>query len=196
MFTLPDYVGPSAFGIKMGVIIPGSDLQTMILDDIMKMDADGMLTDGDVLAITESVVARAQNNFISIDSVAQEIQEILSLTPESRVGVVFPIISRNRFALILKSIARAVHGGQVIVQLSYPDDEVGNQIIPPDVAMELEKTGGGVIKPEDLGQGYTHPLTGAITSACMKVSSGIQGQNPLSISATTQQRSQITSQTQ
>ncbi|RQD81055.1 MAG: hypothetical protein D5R96_07660 [Methanocalculus sp. MSAO_Arc2] len=160
MFTLPDYVGPSAFGIKMGVIIPGSDLQTMILDDIMKMDADGMLTDGDVLAITESVVARAQNNFISIDSVAQEIQEILSLTPESRVGVVFPIISRNRFALILKSIARAVHGGQVIVQLSYPDDEVGNQIIPPDVAMELEKTGGGVIKPEDLGQGYTHPLTG------------------------------------
>jgi len=160
MFQLPDYIGPCAFGIKMGVIIPGTDLQEMILQDITRMDADGMLENCDVLAITESIVARAQNNFVSIDDVAAEIRNLLSLTPESRVGVVFPIASRNRFSLILKSIARAVPKGEVIVQLSFPDDEVGNQIIPPDVAIELGEKHGDLIRAGDLPREYTHPLTG------------------------------------
>lgn len=160
MFQLPDYIGPCAFGIKMGVIVPETDLQEMILHDITRMDADGMLENCDVLAITESIVARAQNNYVSIDDVAEEIKKVLSLTPESRVGVVFPIISRNRFSPILKSIARAVPQGEVIVQLSFPDDEVGNQIIPPDVAIELGEKHGGLIRPGDLPREFTHPLTG------------------------------------
>lgn len=160
MFTLPDYIGPCAFGIKMGVIVPGTDLQAMLLEEISKMDEDGMIEDGDVLAITESIVARAQSNFVKIDDIAKEIRELLSLSPDGKVGVVFPIASRNRFSFILKSIARAVPDGEVIVCLSYPDDEVGNQIIPPEVATELDRTYAGLIRSSDIGGDYTHPLTG------------------------------------
>ncbi|KUG19828.1 hypothetical protein ASZ90_010441 [hydrocarbon metagenome] len=158
--NLPDYVGSCAFGIKMGVIVPGSDLQTMLLQEITKLDRDNMLADCDVLAITESIVARAQNNFIGTDVVAEDVRETLSLQPDSTVGVVFPIASRNRFSLIMEGIARAVPEGQVAVQFSYPHDEVGNQIIPPEVACELEARTGGLITSGDLDREYTHPLTG------------------------------------
>ncbi|KUG21132.1 MAG: coenzyme F420-0:L-glutamate ligase [Methanomicrobiaceae archaeon] len=160
MFNLPDYVGPCAFGIKMGVIVPGTDLQAMLLQEVQKLDRDAMLADCDVLAITESVVARAQNNFVGTDEVARDVRETLSLQPDSTVGVVFPIASRNRFSLIMEGIARAVPEGEVVVQFSYPHDEVGNQIIPPEVAAELEARTGGLITPGDLNGEFTHPLTG------------------------------------
>ncbi|MDO9540234.1 MAG: coenzyme F420-0:L-glutamate ligase [Methanocalculus sp.] len=160
MFQLPSYVGPCAFGIRMGIIVPGTDLQRMLLDVVVRLDSDGMLEDGDVLSITESIVARAQNNMITTEKTAEEIQKILSLTPSSRVGVVFPIASRNRFSLILESIAKAVPEGEVIVQFSYPDDEVGNQIIPPEVAEELDERYNGLFTPEEINGNHTHPLTG------------------------------------
>lgn len=160
MLKLPDYIGPCAFGIKMGIVTPDSDLQSMILSDIMKLDSDGILHGSDVLAITESVVARSQNNFVSDEDVATSVRERLALTPQSRVGIVFPIMSRNRFSLILQGIAKAVPEGEVVVQLSYPDDEVGNQVIPPETAAKLVKKYGDVIRAEDVEGDNVHPMTG------------------------------------
>jgi len=157
---LPDYVGPCAFGIKMGVIVPGCDFTGMMLDALEKVDRDELLSDGDVICITESVVARSQKNYVTTDEVAEEVQEVLSLKPHHRLGVVFPIASRNRFALVLKGLAQAVPQGEVVLQLSYPADEVGNQIISPELAQEMEKKKGTCFAAEDLNRGHAHPLTG------------------------------------
>jgi F420-0:gamma-glutamyl ligase len=82
------------------------------------------INDGDILGITEAVVARSQGNYATVDQIAADVQARFS---GNHVGVVFPILSRNRFALVLKGIARGVQ--KVTVQLNYPADEVGNQLI-------------------------------------------------------------------
>ncbi len=159
MLKLPDYIGPMAFGIKMGVVVPGTDLQEMIVSALGKVAGDGLLDDNDVICVTESVVARAQNNYVSVDDIALELRHKLSLNKDSKVGVVFPITSRNRFSLILEGIARAVPAGEVVVQMSFPCDEVGNQIIPLEVMDELDLS-KGIIRAEDLnGFACLHPIT-------------------------------------
>jgi len=132
MFNIPQYIGPMAFGIKMGVILPGTSIVEEIFKTLQQGNQDGLLGDGDVLCITESVVARSQTNYVTVDEVSRQIKEKLSLQDTDRVSVVFPIASRNRFSLILKGIALAVPRGEVAVQLSFPRDEVGNQIISPE----------------------------------------------------------------
>lgn len=158
MLKIPDYVGPLAFGVKMGVILPGMDIVEKVFESLVLCHGDGLLNSGDVICITESIVARAQNNYITVDDVAREIAEKLKLSPEGKVGVVFPIASRNRFSMILKGIARAVPRGEVIVQLSFPDDEVGNEVISPEFAQSF---GQSMITMDDLeGKKFSHPLTG------------------------------------
>ncbi len=158
MIKLPDYVGPLAFGIKMGVILPGMSIVDEVYARLEECHRDGLLAPGDIVCITESVVARAQNNFITVDDVAKEIGRELHLSPQGRVGVVFPTASRNRFSLILMGIARAVPRGKVIVQFSVPADEMGNRIVSPDLAAQL---GNGVIPDQILPDpGFTHPVTG------------------------------------
>ncbi|HZK43459.1 MAG TPA: coenzyme F420-0:L-glutamate ligase [Syntrophomonadaceae bacterium] len=160
MGRIPDYIGVSAFGIKMGVIVPGSNLIDMVSEALTMCDKDGLLHDGDTVCITESVLARAQNNYIDVDDIAFQLKEKLGLKPDSKVGVVFPILSRNRFALILKGIAKAVPEGSVVVQLSYPSDEVGNQILPYDYAEENDKGYSDVITVEEIGDNrFLHPIT-------------------------------------
>jgi len=158
MVKLPDYVGPLAFGIKMGVVLPGMSIADEIYDRLEICHRDGLLNHGDIVCITESIVARAQNNFISVDEVAVEFARKLTLSPESRVGVVFPTASRNRFSLILMGIARAVSRGEVIVQFSVPTDEVGNRVVTPELAGQL----GNKAIPERMidDQRFTHPVTG------------------------------------
>ena len=158
---LPDYLGVVAFGIKMGVILPGSDLVDMVYDSLQQVDRDGLLDDGDVICVTESVVARSQGNFVSVKDIANQVRDKLNLNLSSRVGVLFPILSRNRFSLILKGIAAAVPQGEVIVQLSYPTDEVGNRLLPDDYCDSLGKRFGDVITQEEaLAANYRHPITG------------------------------------
>ncbi|NMA92594.1 MAG: hypothetical protein GX973_05690 [Firmicutes bacterium] len=158
MVKLPDYVGALAFGIKMGVILPGMSLVEKVYSKLKECHRDGLLSDGDIVCITESVVARAQNNFISVEDVALDVSRKLNLPPDSRVGVVFPTASRNRFSLILMGIARAVPRGKVIVQFSVPTDEMGNQVVTPELAGQL---GNRVIPDRLLGdRGFTHPVTG------------------------------------
>ncbi len=154
----PEYVGALAYGLKMGVILPGMDIVETIFEPLLRCRKDGLLGDRDVICITESIVARAQNNYITIDDIAREIKNKLKLPGRGKVAVVFPIASRNRFSMILKGIARAVPGGEVTVQLSYPNDEVGNRIIDADFADSLGKD---LISLEDLGgKTFKHPLTG------------------------------------
>ncbi len=158
MPKLPDYIGPVAFGLKMGVILPGMSIVDTIFEQLCRCHRDGLLQNGDIVCITESVVARAQNNYVTTSDIAREVQLKLGLTAQGKVAVVFPIASRNRFSLVLKGIAEAVPRGKVLVQFSYPCDEVGNQIISPDFAKEL---GRDLFTLEDLGgRSFKHPITG------------------------------------
>lgn len=160
MAIFPNYIGPAAFGVKMGVIVPGFDLISDVVERVNQCNQDGLLDDGDVLCITESVLARAQDNFVTLDEIAAELTEKLHLQPTSRVGVVFPILSRNRFAMTLEAIAKAVPEGEVILQLSWPADEVGNQIISDQLAEALCKEIYDVIYEEELnGHDLCHPIT-------------------------------------
>ena len=161
MGKLPDYFGVSAFGIKMGVIVPGSDVVELAYESLARCNEDGFLDDGDTICITESVVARAQNNYVTVSEISQQVSKKLNLKADSKIGVVFPILSRNRFSLIMKGIAAAVPQGHVVVQLSHPADEVGNQILPDDFAQKMGKTNGEVISLEDIGEDrFHHPVTG------------------------------------
>lgn len=155
---LPEYIGPMAFGVKMGVILPGMSIVDQVYDVLCRCHRDGLLGDGDIVCITESVVARAQNNYVTTGDIAREVREKLQLGPQGRVGVVFPIASRNRFSMILKGIAAAVPRGRVLVQLSFPRDEVGNQVVSPEFVGEMDKD---LITDSDLaGREFRHPITG------------------------------------
>ena len=85
------------------------------------------LHDKDVVAVTESVVARAQGNYASVDNIAEDVRAKFG---GGTIGVIFPILSRNRFAICLKGIAKGA--GKIVLMLSYPSDEVGNELVSPD----------------------------------------------------------------
>jgi hypothetical protein len=160
MAKLPAYIGPAALGLKMGVVVPGSDLKGMIAEVVKQCHRDQLLADGDVLCITESVLARAQNNYVTTEEIAAELRERLELAPNARIGVLFPIASRNRFSMILEAFASAVPQGEVVVQLSWPRDEVGNQIISEAFSSSLGKVYTDAITPQELqGHSFKHPIT-------------------------------------
>ena len=120
-------IGTIVRGIRAPIIKKGDDLEKIVVDCIIKAheEDDIQFKDKDVLAITESLLARAQGNFITVDNIAEDVHRKFGDT----VGVLFPIYSRNRFSLILKGIARGVE--KVYVQFSLPRDEVGNPIYNP-----------------------------------------------------------------
>lgn len=119
-----------ARGVRAPIIREGDDIVRITADCVEQaMREDGFsLSDRDVVAVTEAVVARAAGNYASVDDIAADVSAKL---PGGTVGVVFPILSRNRFAICLRGIARGAK--KVVVQLSYPSDEVGNHLLDPDV---------------------------------------------------------------
>lgn len=146
---LPDYIGPGALGIKMPLIKPGDNLSEMVYNSLERCAKDGLLEDNSIACITESVVAKAQNNYVTLDDVAQEAREKLNLKKSSVLGVLFPIASRNRFSPILRGIARAVPSGKVYVQFPEEKDEVGNELINhPATGMNYLKFYKNIIKEE------------------------------------------------
>ncbi len=157
MARLPDYIGPIAMGLKMGVITPGMDIVEEVFQTLKSAHQDDLIDDGDVVCITESVVARSQENYIEVDEVSEILRSALNLDEDETLGVVFPITSRNRFSMILESIAKAVPKGKVIVQFPFPSDEVGNQVISPEF---VEKLGKEIITEEDMDEEKcVHPIT-------------------------------------
>ena len=122
-------VGTISRGIRCPIIKEHDDLAKIVTESVLDAaKCEGFeLRDKDVIALTESIVARAQGNYASIDAIAKDVKEKLG---GGTVGVIFPILSRNRFAILLKGIARGCK--KVILMLSYPSDEVGNALLTYD----------------------------------------------------------------
>ena len=122
-------VGTISRGIRGPIIREGDDMAAIVVNAVMDAAAsEGFeLRDRDVVAVTESVVARAQGNYASVDAIAKDVKAKLG---GETVGVIFPILSRNRFAICLRGIARG--SKKVVLMLSYPSDEVGNELVSLD----------------------------------------------------------------
>ncbi|HHW57054.1 MAG TPA: F420-0--gamma-glutamyl ligase [Clostridia bacterium] len=124
-----ELIAAQALAIKTGLILPNDDISEVVADAVK-----GIAKDGDIVCVTEAVVARSQNRYVTSDELSRMIKESFKLNPQSTLAVVYPIASRNRFALVLKAIAMATEGGRVIVTFPIPADEVGNQIIDAEMA--------------------------------------------------------------
>ena len=122
-------VGTVSRGIRCPIIREGDDLAGIVTNSVLEAcEAEGFsLRDRDVIAITESIVARAQGNYASVESIAEDVRAKLG---GETIGVVFPILSRNRFAICLRGFAMGAK--KVVLMLSYPSDEVGNELVSLD----------------------------------------------------------------
>jgi len=119
-------IGTRAMGLRTPIIRESDDLVSIICQTVKDtVEHENIrINDGDIIGITEAVVARSQGNYATLDQIAADVRTIFN---GGHVGIVFPILSRNRFAMLLKGIARGVD--KVTVLLSYPADEVGNQLV-------------------------------------------------------------------
>ena len=154
-------LGTVSMGVRAPIIRQGDDMVKIVTDCIL----DAMKYDGlqprnrDIVAMTEAIVARAQGNYATVDNIAADVKAKLG---GETVGVIFPILSRNRFAICLRGIAKGCK--KVVLMLSYPSDEVGNHLIDLDM---LDEKGinpySDVLSEEQYRElfGYTvHPFTG------------------------------------
>ncbi|MDO4551941.1 MAG: coenzyme F420-0:L-glutamate ligase [Bacillota bacterium] len=123
-------VGTTSRGLRAPIIREGDDLEKIVVDTLLKAaEAEGFpIEDRDVLAVTEAVVARAQGNYATVDQLAADVKAKFG---RGTLGLVFPILSRNRFAICLRGIARGAE--KIVLQLSYPSDEVGNHLVDLDL---------------------------------------------------------------
>lgn len=122
--------GTISIGVRAPIIREGDNLIDIVSDSVIETSNQlGLpLKDKDVIGITESIVARAQGNYATVDDIALDIKNKFG---DNTIGVIFPILSRNRFAICLRGIAKGAK--KVVVMLSYPSDEVGNKLISDDV---------------------------------------------------------------
>ena len=128
-----DYIGTISRGIRAPIFNQGDDLVKITADCVISASEQGgfPIQDKDIVAVTESVLARTQGNYANMDQIAKDIKNKFG---DDTVGLVFPIFSRNRFSKILKGIAKGAKN--LIVQLSYPSDEVGNSFVTMQKLME------------------------------------------------------------
>ena len=154
-------IGTVSMGVRAPIIREGDNLVDIVTGCVLDaMKFDGLTPrDRDVVCMTESIVARAQGNYVSVDDIAQDVRNKFG---GETVGVIFPILSRNRFAVCLRGIAKGCK--KVVLMLSYPSDEVGNHLIDWDL---LDKHNidpyRDVLSEEKYRQlfGYIkHPFTG------------------------------------
>lgn len=119
--------GTISRGIKAPIIREGDDIVKIVYDSVVKVmkEDNFQLHDRDIIAVTEAVVARADGNYCTVDDIAQDVMD--KFDGKKHIGVVFPIMSRNRFAICLRGIARGA--SKVTVQFSFPSDEEGNSLV-------------------------------------------------------------------
>ena len=127
-------IGTVSRGVRCPIIRKGDDLAKIVTDSIIEAGESENIEfrDRDIVSVTESVVARAQGNYASVDDIAKDVER--KFGKDSTIGVIFPITSRNRFSICLKGMARGVK--KIVLMLSYPSDEVGNQLISLDLIDE------------------------------------------------------------
>lgn len=128
-------VGTISIGIKAPIINPKDDLQKIVVESVLTATKESGLSleNRDIVAVTEAVVGKTQNNFATIDHITKDVKNKFG---EKTVGLVFPILSRNRFLHLLRGIAKGVK--KLIIQLSFPSDEVGNPLIEPEKIFESD----------------------------------------------------------
>ena len=129
MDTKERRVGTCSRGIRCPIIREGDDIAKIVADSVLEAaECEGFaLRDRDVISVTESVVARAQGNYATVDDIAADVKAKLG---GGTIGVIFPILSRNRFAICLRGIAKGAK--KIVLMLSYPSDEVGNELVSLD----------------------------------------------------------------
>lgn len=154
-------VGTTTRGIRTPIVKQGDDLVNIVVDSVLAaVDRENIvLKDKDVIGITESLVARAQGNYASVDSIAEDVAKKFP----DEIGIVFPILSRNRFSILLKGIAKS--NRKIHLLLSYPSDEVGNHLMDLDKLDELKINPYSDVLTEDdyrrlFGERVLHPFTG------------------------------------
>ena len=154
-------VGTVVRGLRCPIIKEGDKIEDIVVESVLKAsEAEGFtINDKDIVTVTESIVARAQGNYASIDSIAKDVKAKFG---DYTIGVILPILSRNRFAICLRGIAKAAK--KIILMLSYPSDEVGNHLVDLDM---LDDKGVNpwtdVLTEQDFRNlfGYNkHPFTG------------------------------------
>ncbi|WP_203248319.1 coenzyme F420-0:L-glutamate ligase [Sporosarcina beigongshangi] len=126
-------VGTVARGLRCPIINQGDNIEDIVVESVLKAsEVEGFqINDKDIVSITESIVARAQGNYATIDHIAKDIHAKFG---DDTIGVIFPILSRNRFANCLRGIAKGAK--KIVIMLSYPSDEVGNHLISLDLLDE------------------------------------------------------------
>ena len=127
--------GTVSRGVRCPIIREGDNLANIVVDSVIEAATEEKfeLRDRDVVAITESIVARSQGNYASVDAIAKDVKAKLG---GETIGVIFPILSRNRFAICLRGIAKGVK--KIVLMLNYPSDEVGNALVSLD---QLDEAG-------------------------------------------------------
>ena len=154
-------VGTTSRGIRCPIIREGDDLAEIVVSSVLEAaQSEGFsLNDRDVIGVTESVVARAQGNYAGVEAIAEDVRRKLG---GETIGVIFPILSRNRFAICLRGIAKGAK--KVVLMLSYPSDEVGNELVSLD---KLDEAGvnpySDVLTEEKYRELFgenRHPFTG------------------------------------
>ena len=147
-------VGTVSRGIRCPIIRENDDLAKIVADSVIEAAEceEFEIRDRDVISVTESVVARAQGNYASIDNIASDVKAKLG---GDTIGVIFPIFSRNRFAICLKGIAKAAK--KIVLMLNYPSDEVGNTLVSMD---QIDASGvnpySDVLSLEKYREGISH----------------------------------------
>ncbi len=128
-------IGTVSRGVRCPIIREGDDIAEIVVNSVIEAaeSKEFDLRDRDVVAVTESVVARSQGNYASVDAIAEDVKNKLG---GGTIGVIFPILSRNRFAICLRGIAKGVK--KIVLMLSYPSDEVGNALVSLD---QLDEAG-------------------------------------------------------
>lgn len=126
-------IGTVSRGVRAPIIRQGDDIVEIVTSSVLEASKDEGFTfnDRDIVAMTEAIVARAQGNYASVDDIAQDVKAKLG---GETVGVIFPILSRNRFAICLRGIAKGAK--KIVLMLSYPSDEVGNHLVSLDLLDE------------------------------------------------------------
>ena len=152
-------VGVVAYGIKTGIITPADKITEVIKNTFKKNPK--LIENGDIVCVKEAVTAITQNNFVNLKDIREDIIDKLKIKENSTIGVVFPITSRNRFSLILRAISTTVPKGKVIIQLMFPSDEQGNQIISEDFLKKNKIKLEDKITLQKIGKNrFIHPETG------------------------------------
>ena len=153
-------VGTVVRGIRTPIIKEDSNLKEVVINSLMKAQENEKFEfhDHDIIAITEAVVGISEGNYVTVDNIAEDIKRKY---PSGEIGLVYPILSRNRFSMILKGIARAAN--KITMLLSFPSDEVGNGILDEEKLENSKFDLGSIITEKEYQNNfgdYVHPFTG------------------------------------